>query len=181
MVSAAAPAAVRHANIPMYIKTIDQDVLDKYTHLAHPAGAIKGYADAFRAGKILRAEGQMNSCGKGLWLYDGNYKEAPAVVASALVQALILGEHAESATWVHIDDVIEEGTYDTTIERFDDIMVIQGIGEHHKSASGFADTMISGLLRRRYNKGLPTLVPTSIPITTSGLDVADMFIQVTFK
>ncbi len=178
MVNAAALAAVRNANIPMNVRQIDQGVLDTYTSQSVPEGAVHSYAKAFREGRILRAEGHTNSCGKGLWIVG---KVNAAVVASALVQSLVLEGHAESANWVHIDDVIEDGTYDTTIERFDDLMVIQGIGEHHKSASGFADTMVSGLLRRRFNKGLPTLVPTSVPITASGLDVAEMFVQVVFK
>lgn len=178
MVSASAVAAIKNADIPLYVRKIDQGLLNLYTAKTLPDNAVHSYANAFREGKILRAEGFSESCGKGLWLYG---KVQGPYVASALVQSLIMEGHASSATWVHIDDVIEEGTYNTTIERFDDLMVIQGIGEHHKSASGFADTMISGLLRRRFNKGLPTIVPTSIPITASGLDVSEMFVQVMFR
>ena len=175
MVNAAAVAAVRNADIPMNVRVIHQEELDKYIKFSQPHGVIHSYAQAFRDGKILKAEGFSASCGKGLWIIG---RTPAAAVSSAIVQSMIFEGFAANATWAHIDDVVEEGTYNTTIERFSDLMVIQGIGEHHKSASGFADSMVSGLLRRRFNRGLPTLVPTSVPITGSGLDVADMFIQV---
>jgi hypothetical protein len=181
VVTALAKAALSQANIPMHLRSIDQEYLDTLLERSVPTSVISKYATAFRSGLILKAQEHPNSCGKGLWISSGALKGSAEYVVSALVHSLVLEEQAHTVTWVHIDDLIEDGMYNTTIEKFSDLMVVQGIGEHHKSASGFADTMISGLLRRRFNKGLPTFVPTSIPVGSTGLEVHDMFIQVVFQ
>jgi len=176
MVNVGTLAAIKASGIPLHLQKIAQEELNKVIDRSAPEGAVGKYAHAFRNDRILKAS-ESTLCGKGLWLVG----KGSTLVASALVQSIVGEGFAKSATWVHIDDILEEGTFDTTIDKFSDLMVIQGIGEHHKSASGFADTMVSGLLTRRFNKGLPTLVPTSVPLSHTGLDVAEMFMQVMFR
>jgi hypothetical protein len=63
-------------------------------------------------------------------------------------------------------------------------MIIEGVGTHHQSASGWSDTVISGVLSRRYDRGLPTIVTTPIARSLSGLPddywVKSAFAEVTW-
>lgn len=158
------PAIMRsrylRAKIPVRLQGVmtDHDFVNRLVDSSTPDGFLRRYLVQFREGNILRAEGQYKTCGKGLWIVGG---EEADVVAAAVLQSLLLDQTIESGFYVNVHDLVEAES--PTGESFgdnlfSDLLVLQGPGDHHQSASGWSDNIIFGLLRRRYDRGLPTIV-----------------------
>lgn len=161
------------ASIPVRLQGIfaQRDHVAELVDGCRPDGIVRRYLAAFRDGTVLRAPGEYRTCGKGLWLRGG---EDATVVATALLQTLLLEQHVESAIYVNVHDLLDSESPDGESMGdilMADLMVLQGPGEQYKSASGWSDSVIFGLLRRRYDNGLPTLVATAKSIENSGLPV----------
>lgn len=161
----------RKAAIPVRLRGILEDHALVQAMLARclPSNAVSGYAQAFRDGQVLRAEGRFKTCGKGLWLRGG---EEADVIAAAVLQTLLLQEVVESGMYLSVHDLIEgerpggsprEGALDC------DLVVLQGAGDHYRTESGWSDSVVSGFLRRRFDRGLPTIVPSLHASSKSGL------------
>lgn len=184
-VTVRAVAVVTAANIPVPLQKIAdrQDLINRARSRTQPEDVVSQYTHYFRDGKILRASGSYEMCGKGLWMVGD---EPAEILAAAIVQALALEGHVGSAYWVDVNDFIESespGGERLGEKRWSDILVIQGAGEHHKSASGWSDTLLYGLIRRRYDQGLPTVVASPLPPENSGLPaslIRKAFVTVTF-
>jgi len=179
-------AALREAHIPVPLQGLmgQQGIIDQCVAQAVPAGVTSGYTGQFRAGNILRATDSYKMSGKGLWLVGS---EAPDIVAAAITQSLLLDSHIENALFINVLDFIEaESPNGDSLgdRRFVDLLVLQGVGDHHQSLSGYSDSLLYGLLTRRYARGLPTLVTTEFQPDRCALPahlIKKAFIVVTFN
>lgn len=163
------PAIMRsrysRAKIPVRLQGFlaDHSLVSELVDTSNPPGRIRNYLKSFREGDILRAVGKYKTCGRGLWIVGG---EEADVIAAAILQSLILDQTIESGFYVNVHDLVEAES--PTGESFgdnlfSDLLVLQGPGDQHQSASGWSDNIIFGLLRRRYDRGLPTIVSTPWP------------------
>lgn len=55
-----------------------------------------------------------------------------------------------------------------TIRKKIDFLVIDDVGKEHRTSSGFAEDGFDFLLRDRYDRGLPTIMTTNLPVSDWG-------------
>lgn len=125
-----------------------------------PDGAIARWVGQLVDGKILRAVGHYETCGLGLFLTG---RRATAV-AAALLQDLLVGEVIESGLYVMGEDYLvserPEGDRRFTESVWSDVLVLAGLGSERRT--DFARETLEGLLIRRFDKGLPTIVASGM-------------------
>lgn len=170
----------RAANIPVRLQGLMEDhtLVSEALAGCTPQNVVDRYLAAFRDGRILRATGQYRTCGKGLWMHRG---EAADVLGAALLQTLLLQETVESGLFLSVHDLLDSETPEGEVlgdRAFCDLLVLQGLGEEHRSATGWSGSVIFGLLRRRYDRGLPTIVSGNYAPDKSG--IPESFIKSAF-
>lgn len=160
--------------------TMDSPKIAPILAKTRPEGLVEKWLGAFREGRILRAEGEFETCGKGLWVQGHN----SAAVAAAAVQDLLLDSTVESALYVMTEDYLTaerpDGDKDLAFRAFDDVVILSGYGTERRSESGWAEATIDGLIARRFDRGLPTIVTSMLrPPTTFGGNLASEIFFIT--
>lgn len=169
-VTAQSLAAWKAAQIPRRFQNLmaDSDLMAECLSVAKPDGKIQKWTALFRAGEILRSEAP-RTCGLGLWL-RGDFEAD--FVGAAVLQALVLEGHVTSAHYTDVHRLLAaespEGDGLGT-RRSVDLMLIQGLGEHHVTATNWSNTTLHALLRARFDDGLPTIITTPKAPEDSGL------------
>lgn len=159
--SATSVARWRQAGIPRRFQSQmgNDQFLSECLSSARPENFVREWASKFRSGDILMSD-TPRSCGLGLWL-RGDFEAD--FVGAALLQSLLLEGYVESGLYLHVDDLLESETPDgesLADKRWVDLLLLRGVGEHYNTVTNWANTTISGLLRRRFDRGLPTIITT---------------------
>jgi DNA replication protein DnaC len=171
---------VRQANIPprfVYAGGADEARIKKTMAASTPKDFLKTYFQMFMQGNFIvtqdpaKAVEIRDHVGKGLWLTTPDDR-GHFYAATLLQTALVLGA-AKSGLYLTVNDLVEAESPNADERlgdhRWVDLMVIQDVGTHHQSASGWSDNLISGVLSRRYDRGLPTVISTPVARSLSGL------------
>lgn len=171
--SAGAHAAWRRANIPERFQSAmsNSDLITECLSMAEPQGWIRNWSDSFRLGEVL-SSANPRLCGKGLYLVGGFEAD---FLGAAILQALLLEGYAASGLYLNVDDFLESEAPDGERlgdRRWVDLLLLRGVGEHYTTATNWANSTITGLVRRRLDKGIPTIITTSKPPGESGLSAA---------
>lgn len=169
-ITSAARTAWVKSGIPLRFQPAmdNEDLLLANLALASPKGATRKWSMAFREGQVLRSE-DMFWCGKGLYLVG---KYAADLIGAATMQALILEGHAKSGLYINVEALLEAEAPDGQHlgdKRWVDLLLIKGVGSHHLTATNWSNNVINGIVRRRYDEGLPTIITTKVPPQESGL------------
>lgn len=157
----------RSANIPVpyagsYLSEVAEGVQVVSYLLKHqePDNAVQTFVAYVQTGRIVRAEGQPTSCGKGLWITGPE----STLVAAALLQELLISEAIESAFFVDAFEYTEsrkpdrDALYEDRI--YSDLLVLTEVSRLTEWARG----LVYQLTRERYWRGLPTVVADHAPI-----------------
>lgn len=132
------------------------------------------YANVKR-GKVVKAEGEFATCGKGIWFVG--ITSGP--VACALSQSLIIDEAIESALYVRTEDYLQserpEGERQYRSKIYSDLLILSGYGTERKTE--WAEATLDDILASRFDKGLPTIVTSAMkpPESIAGYLTGEMF------
>lgn len=126
---------------------------------SRPEDALSRWRSDLESGLILRAEGAFETCGVGLFL-TGRHA---GVVAAALLQDLITDGVIESGLYVMVEDYLAserpDGDRVFSESIWSDVLVLAGLGTERRT--DFARETVEGMLSRRFDRGLPTIVASS--------------------
>lgn len=126
---------------------------------ARPEDALARWRMDVASGKVVRAIGEFDTCGVGLFL-TGRHA---SVVAAALLQDLIADEIVESGLYVMVEDYLAserpEGDRRFSESIWSDVLVLSGLGTERRT--DFARETVEGLLVRRFDRGLPTVIASA--------------------
>lgn len=121
-----------------------------------PEGPFQRWLLALREGRIVRAEGLLESCGLGLWAVGSQ--------ASALLSA-ILADSADTlgynGLYLPVTDYLEsmrpdgDRRFSDRVEA-DEVLVLANLGSENQT--DWTQATVRSLLFKRYEEGLPTLV-----------------------
>lgn len=157
--------------------TLADDSVRKISGRIAPKGIVDVWSNAVRDGKILRAEGQFETCGKGLWI-AGNGGSA---VACAAVQELLIDRTIESALYVRTEEYLQserpEGERQYRNRTGADVLILSGYGAERRNESGWAEATLDNLVAGRFDAGLPTIVTSILktPTTFCGFVGSEVF------
>ena len=130
------------------------EILDR----VQPQGLIPRWSEKVRSGSIVSAVGQFETCGKGLWLVG----RGGPVVAAATAQSLLIDGSIQSLLYVMTEDYLRserpEGEREYSARLDDDLWILSGYGTEHRTESGWVDSTLDGVISRRFDRGLPTIV-----------------------
>jgi len=125
---------------------------------ARPQGLVEKWSEHVAAGDVVRAVGNFEFCGKGLWLV-GRHGVA---VAAAVAQDLLISESIGSLLYLRSSDYLAserpEGEREFRSRLDDDLLILSGYGDEHRTESGWVDSTLDALIGRRFDQGLPTIV-----------------------
>lgn len=125
-----------------------------------PEGALARWMQQLSDGKILRAVGHYETCGLGLFLSG----RRSTTVAAAMLQDLLISESIESGLYVMAEDYLSserpDGDRRFTESVWSDVVVLAGLGTERRT--DFARETLEGLMVRRFDKGLPTIVASGL-------------------
>lgn len=177
MVTTEATVAWKQAGIPLRFQSAmtRDDVIMECLDKADPRDATRNWSRSFREGRVLESE-DPRLCGRGLYLVG---KFAADFIGAATMQALILEGHARTGLYINVTDLLEAESPDgepLLDRRWVDLMLINGVGTHHTTASNWSNSVLNGLIRRRFDRGLPTIITSPVGPQDSGL-VSGLFDQ----
>lgn len=166
----AAVAAWRTARIPERFQSAmaNDDIIADCLHAAEPADYFKKWMASFRDGEVLVSDNP-RLCGRGLYLVGGFEAD---FMGAVVLQVLLLEGQVSSGLYLNVEDFLESEAPDGERlgeRRWVDLLVLRGLGEHYSTATNWANSTLAGLVRRRLDKGLPTVVSTGKPPQESGL------------
>lgn len=125
---------------------------------ARPPGLVEKWSERVTAGDVVRAQGNFDFCGKGLWLVGRN----GVAVATAVAQDLLIRESIGSLLYLRSSDFLAserpEGEREFRSRVDDDLLILSGYGDEHRTESGWVDSTLDALIGRRFDQGLPTIV-----------------------
>lgn len=157
--------------------TLDHPVSVARLAQCDPPDGISLWVTRVSDGRIVRAQGEYLTCGKGLWLHGPN---GPALGA-AILQSLIVNEHIETGLFVRTEQYLQserpEGDRQFRDRQECDVLVLAGYGTERRNESGWAEATLDNLIVTRYEQGLPTIV-TSMrmpPTALSGYLCDELF------
>ena len=129
-----------------------------------PDLAVDGWLAGMRDGRILRAEGEYYTCGKGLWLGGPDVGDLSAL-AAALTQELIIESVVESAYFITPEEYLTAERPDGDREVLEkcrrDVLVLSGYGSERRNEQGWAEATLAMLLSHRWDRGNPTIVTSN--------------------
>jgi hypothetical protein len=160
----------------------DQDYIDSCVAAVQPEGWLQKWTGAFREGRILRSD-DYKMCGMGLYIVG---ESRANFIGAAAMQALILQGHVKSARYITMEDLVEAESPEGERlgdRRWVDLMLIKGVGMQRMTVADWGNSVVNSIVRRRYDKGLPTIVTSMAQPGESGMapDVVDMFIKISLK
>jgi len=118
---------------------------------------VDAYLQHLLEGRIIRASGYPNSCGKGLY-FTGTAETALSVFAAMAQRAML---EPIQVLYREVDVLLENEKpgEERMLEPDEvDILIIAGLGDEYRTESEWAVKTIGRILRTRYNEGLPTWV-----------------------
>lgn len=140
--------------------TTDHPAVKDLLQSVKPTGIVGKWADAVRGGKIVAAEGQFETCGRGLWL-AGN---GGGAIAASVVQDLIISSTIESALYVRTEEFLQserpEGSRQYRDKAMSDVLILSGYGTERKTE--WAEATLDDLIVSRFDRGLPTIVTSLV-------------------
>lgn len=180
---------LRSAAIPMRFLGSTVDDLDAYANDAAVRAEIADWSDALVQGRIIRAQGSP-SCGVGLLLV-GKPGAGKTRLAVSMAQDIIL--RANNTTWACWETPVSPVrfvTYPDALElaksSMDDdaaasdwvdrmfgrsaesknirLLVLDDLGKEHRTSSKWAENFFDHLLRSRFDRGLPTVITSNVPL-----------------
>lgn len=124
-----------------------------------PQSEFSGWMEALKSGRVVRATGEIDTCGVGLWLVG---VRASDFLASIMVHAVEdLGMRGLYLPAVDYLDTMRPDGGRRFVERAeeDEILVLANLG--FEASTEWTQATIRSLLLKRYEEGLPTLVSAS--------------------
>lgn len=124
-----------------------------------PDGLIEDYAASVRDGKVVLAEGEYLTCGKGIWAVgDGS----TALLAALLQDLMDTDDSGASVMYLSADDYLESMRPDGERSHADraesDHILLLAHVPTIRYLTDWGRGTIASLLTRRFDAGLPTLV-----------------------
>jgi hypothetical protein len=171
---------------PRYLGlTIDNPSVQELIASTKPSKAENGktvtlvekWVTAVREGRIIKAEGQFDTCGKGMWISNAH----GAAIGAAIAQTMVIEGVAESIFYIRSQDYLRSeqpgGDREFRDKAESDIMILTSYGEEYRSENNWAGAVLDDLLASRFDKGLPTIVATSRkpPESLCGYLTSEMF------
>lgn len=177
---------LKNADFPM--KHIGKELSDLDPYEGDVIEDVIGWMNALLNGEVIKAEGK-DTCGVGL-LMIGKPGHGKTTLAATIAQEII--RHAPQGLWgnkiasrpVYFGDFpkllrIEKNGWedDTDVTaalygELDDqsikLLIVDDLGKEYRTSSGWAESTLDAMLRSRFNKGLPTIVTTNVPIESWG-------------
>lgn len=123
-----------------------------------PDGFVHQWIRSASEGKVIRAAGEFDTCGVGIW---GRGDIGPAYFCAVLQDVMLALEESEATgLYINVEDFLDsERDFSDDAPRIPkdrDIMVLSGVGTERRT--DWTDGTIRALLTRRFELGLPTLV-----------------------
>lgn len=183
---------IRKSRLP--VRSLGTTLDDLAPYVDDSRDVCVGWLDAVCGLKIVKAEGS-ELCGVGLLLV-GKPGSGKTTLATTVLQEV--GIRAKLSAWVSREIpslplyfttypdalMLAQKSYDRDedagflVDRLfgrarnsdDDvrILVLDDLGKEHRTASGWSENWFDHLLRARFDRGLPTIVTTNIPISDWG-------------
>lgn len=180
---------LRSARIPLRMIGSTLDDLDPYEDDAAIRAAVDGWIDAVLDGRVIRATGQA-SCGIGLLLI-GRPGAGKTRLAATIAQEIIT--KATNDVWrcrdipvspvrfITYPDLLsdakaamdaDEDAADNVARMFGRaadsrnvrLLVLDDLGKEHRTTSKWAENFFDHLLRSRFDRGLPTIITSNVPV-----------------
>lgn len=128
----------------------------------NPVGVIESYAASVRAGKVVQAEGQYGTCGKGIWAQgDGS----TALLAALLQDLMDTDDFGATVMYLNADNYLESMRPDgerSQAERAEsDHLLLLSHLPQIRYLTDWGRATIGSLLTRRFDAGLPTFVASN--------------------
>lgn len=125
-----------------------------------PEGPYQRWLDALREGRIVRAEGLLDTCGLGLWAVGAR---ASALISSILTEAA--AHWGYGGLYLSVSDFLDTMRPDGDDNLADrahteDLLVLANIGTQH--GTDWSQATLRTLIVKRFENGLPTLVSSDI-------------------
>lgn len=140
-----------------------------------PVDLVPLWYDIVKEGKVVKAEGEFATCGKGIWFVG----VSSGPVACGIAQSLIIEGSISSALYIRTEDYLQserpEGERQYRDRIYSDILVLSGYGTERKTE--WAEATLDDLIASRFDKGLPTIVTSTMkpPDSIAGYLSGEMF------
>lgn len=149
------------SNLPLRLRGLRLDSPPIAAMNISPPGKIESYAASVRAGKVVKAEGEYLTCGRGIWASgDGS----TALLAALLQDLMDTDESGASLLYLDAEEYLEslrpDGDRKYAERALEDHLLLLANLPVSKFATDFSRRVIASLISRRFDAGLPTFVAT---------------------
>ena len=147
------------SNLPMRLRglRLDSPVIREMP--LDPPDKLESYAADVRAGKVVMAQGEYSTCGRGLWVLG----EGSTALLAALLQDLMdTDETGASMLYLNCDEYLEsmrpEGDRKYADRALSDHLLLLGNVPTLRFITDWGRGTVASLISRRFDAGLPTYV-----------------------